>query len=197
MSFSLTRSVVECAFGIMVSKFRCLNAPLSMEPANVDKIVLACCLLHNIIIDKEGSPYTHQEVERTATQFRRFSCAIWFGKKFFFTIQTRSKWIDGILLERGKNSITAILLKQTIDAVIVWYNYGMNDIYLYWNICRYLSFAVVVSFNRNSVIWIFGYGNWEIKLSIDSQYLFMLSVCSKYFILLCKFILIISSVTVA
>ncbi|KAH9526504.1 hypothetical protein DERF_000586 [Dermatophagoides farinae] len=40
----LTRSVVECAFGIMVSKFRCLNAaPLSMEPANVEKIVLACC----------------------------------------------------------------------------------------------------------------------------------------------------------
>ena len=85
-----------------------------------------------------------REDGHTIPQFCRFSCAIWFGKKFFFTIQTRLKWIDGILLERGKNSITAILLKQTIDAVIVWYNYGMNDIYLYWNICRYLSFAVVV-----------------------------------------------------
>nr|CAH7735675.1 unnamed protein product [Callosobruchus chinensis] len=51
---SRARRTVECAFGILVSKWRCLKAELQVEPHHVDKLVLTACLLHNILIDKEG-----------------------------------------------------------------------------------------------------------------------------------------------
>lgn len=50
---SRTRRCVECAFGILTAKWRCLKTELHMYPENVD-IVKCICLLHNIIIDKEG-----------------------------------------------------------------------------------------------------------------------------------------------
>nr|CAI5827338.1 unnamed protein product [Callosobruchus analis] len=51
---SRARRTVECAFGILVSKWRCLKTELQVEPHHVDKLVLTACLLHNILIDKEG-----------------------------------------------------------------------------------------------------------------------------------------------
>jgi hypothetical protein len=42
------------AFGILVSKWRCLNSELQVLPDHVDKLVLTACLLHNLIIEKEG-----------------------------------------------------------------------------------------------------------------------------------------------
>jgi hypothetical protein len=51
---SLVRRTVEYAFGTLVSKWRCLKTELQVSPEHVDKLVLAACLLHNLIIDKEG-----------------------------------------------------------------------------------------------------------------------------------------------
>lgn len=51
---SRARRCVECAFGIMVSKWRCLKTELQVDPDKVDIIVKCVCLLHNLIIDKEG-----------------------------------------------------------------------------------------------------------------------------------------------
>jgi len=51
---SRARRTVECAFGISVSKLRCLKTELQVSPEHVDKLVLAACLLHTLIIDKEG-----------------------------------------------------------------------------------------------------------------------------------------------
>lgn len=51
---SRARRTVECAFGILVSKWRCLKTELQVDPEHVDKLVITACLLHNIIIDKEG-----------------------------------------------------------------------------------------------------------------------------------------------
>ena len=51
---SRARRTVECAFGILVSKWRCLKTELQVSPEHVDKLVSAACLFHNLIIDKEG-----------------------------------------------------------------------------------------------------------------------------------------------
>ncbi|KAJ8981185.1 hypothetical protein NQ317_014829 [Molorchus minor] len=51
---SRARRCVECAFGILVAKWRCLKTELQVNPEHVDIIVQCVCLLHNIVIDKEG-----------------------------------------------------------------------------------------------------------------------------------------------
>lgn len=51
MRLSRTRQVVECAFGIMASKWRLLLKAIEVTPDRADVIIKCICLLHNIIID--------------------------------------------------------------------------------------------------------------------------------------------------
>ncbi|XP_066595464.1 uncharacterized protein [Prorops nasuta] len=53
---SRARRCIECTFGILTATWRCLKSELQMEPKNIDIVIKCICLLHNIIIDKEGSP---------------------------------------------------------------------------------------------------------------------------------------------
>ena len=65
---SRARRTVECAFGILVSKWRCLKTELQVSPEHVDKLVSAACLLHNLTIDKEGiDEATLQEIKSSDT----------------------------------------------------------------------------------------------------------------------------------
>jgi hypothetical protein len=50
---SRARRTVECAFGILVAKWRLLKTELQGNPEHVDTVIRTVCLLHNIIIDKE------------------------------------------------------------------------------------------------------------------------------------------------
>lgn len=44
---SRVRRIVENCFGILVSRFRIFEKPLPFSPEKVEKIVKACCALHN------------------------------------------------------------------------------------------------------------------------------------------------------
>ena len=52
---SRARRVVENAFGIMTSRFRVLSSEIDLEPKKVDKIVLACCVLSNLLLKEKKS----------------------------------------------------------------------------------------------------------------------------------------------
>ena len=49
---SRTSQIVENAFRILVNQFRILLSPLQDSPDNAEKMVLACCALHNFLRDK-------------------------------------------------------------------------------------------------------------------------------------------------
>ena len=42
--------VVECAFGILSSRWRVLHTRINMMPENVDSVVMATCILHNYLL---------------------------------------------------------------------------------------------------------------------------------------------------
>ena len=52
---SRARRTVENAFGIMANRFRVLLSPIALEPVKVEKVVLACCALHNFLRSKSAS----------------------------------------------------------------------------------------------------------------------------------------------
>jgi len=45
---------MECAFGILYSKWRIISKTIEMEVELPDNIVKCICVLHNTIIEKEG-----------------------------------------------------------------------------------------------------------------------------------------------
>lgn len=45
---------MECAFGIITSKWALLKKAIETEVEKAEKIIKCICLLHNIIIDREG-----------------------------------------------------------------------------------------------------------------------------------------------
>ncbi|KAJ8874533.1 hypothetical protein PR048_025393 [Dryococelus australis] len=69
------RQVVECAFGIMPGKWRLMLKMTEVHPDRVDDIVKCVCLLHNVIIDKEGIKDWPQQTETTCnvSANRRFA----------------------------------------------------------------------------------------------------------------------------
>lgn len=51
---SRARRCIECAFGIMSQKFRLLDKTIETSPDTADIVIKSICILHNVVIDKEG-----------------------------------------------------------------------------------------------------------------------------------------------
>lgn len=62
-SLSRARRLVECAFGIITTKWRILKTEIEIYPDKVDLVVKCICLLHNIIINLEGVPDINNPAE--------------------------------------------------------------------------------------------------------------------------------------
>ena len=68
---SRARRCVECAFGILTAKWRLLNKAIETNVNKAERIVRCICLLHNIIIDLEGTTHDHSVLQEN-TQIRGF-----------------------------------------------------------------------------------------------------------------------------
>jgi hypothetical protein len=52
------RKDVECTFGILKSRFRCLKVPILMaELSDVKNLFLTCCIFHNMLLDHDGGAF--------------------------------------------------------------------------------------------------------------------------------------------
>lgn len=52
---SRARRVVENTFGVLSAVFRVLRKPLLLQPDNAEKVVLACCYLHNFLQNNKSA----------------------------------------------------------------------------------------------------------------------------------------------
>lgn len=60
---SRARRIVECAFGMLAKKFRIFESAMLVGPDKATIITQACCLLHNMVREREGnSADIHQEL---------------------------------------------------------------------------------------------------------------------------------------
>lgn len=60
---SRARQTVECAFGILSSRFRIFLRPFEMKVETADKIVMASCVLHNYLRTKTVAQNTEEDLE--------------------------------------------------------------------------------------------------------------------------------------
>ena len=55
---SRARRTTENAFGILSNWFRVLSSRMYLQPNNAKKIILACCVLHNILRTNSKNSYS-------------------------------------------------------------------------------------------------------------------------------------------
>jgi hypothetical protein len=71
------RKSVECAFGMMTSKFRILENPICRNIEKVDTLVKALCVLHNFIRTHDGiyssSTDLQESTEYTSSSYTSFN----------------------------------------------------------------------------------------------------------------------------
>lgn len=59
---------MECAFGIMTAKWRLLGKCIETNVNKAESIVKCICLLHNIIIDREGGDFSSATLQQSLNE---------------------------------------------------------------------------------------------------------------------------------
>lgn len=58
---SRARRIVECTFGILATRWRVFHTKIALHPKNVNKVVQAACVLHNML-QRETTPSATKEI---------------------------------------------------------------------------------------------------------------------------------------
>lgn len=60
--------MVECAFGVLVAKWRIFKRPIEMTPEAASTAIMAACLLHNYAIDDVLQETPNEQVSSVLRQ---------------------------------------------------------------------------------------------------------------------------------
>ncbi|KAL3229429.1 hypothetical protein MRX96_023612 [Rhipicephalus microplus] len=74
---SRERRCVENAFGIFVSRWRIYERQINLQPANVEAVVKATCVLHNILSSNAASTYCPPGYAKFQDTFGNVSGGAW------------------------------------------------------------------------------------------------------------------------
>lgn len=58
---SRARRIVENAFGILSARFRIFRTDINMDPKKIESVVMACCVLHNFLVNTVPNTYAPPE----------------------------------------------------------------------------------------------------------------------------------------
>lgn len=95
------RRVVENAFGILSSRFRVLLTTMNLSIENVNRVVMACIILHNLLraSSSSSSGYLYNDVDRENINTGRFVQGAW-------RLNRPSTILDSINSSRSSNRYT-------------------------------------------------------------------------------------------
>lgn len=65
---SRARRTVESAFGMLANIFRIFHTPILLDAGTIDHVILACCCLHNMLIQDQNVPINSRNVGNLPTE---------------------------------------------------------------------------------------------------------------------------------